>query len=265
VTAESLAPTPGLGLAREDRVARVTLDRPETRNALSTDLLEGLARSLVDLDSDPEVRCIVVAGSEKVFASGADIRDLQASDPGAHYQGARVAAWQMIRAVRTPSIAQVSGFCLGGGLELALSCGIVIASDIARFGFPETMLGLIPAAGGTQRLPAAIGRAKALDMILTGRILDAAEAERAGLISRIVPPDGLAEEVRTAAAAIAARGPLAQMLARESVEAAFEVPFSAGLVMERRAFAMALASAEASEGIAAFLDKRDPAWGSVPA
>ena len=257
---ETVAPTPGLLIAGDGPVARITLARPETRNALSTDLLEGLAAALAYLDADPDVRCIVVAGSSKVFASGADIRDLQASDPGEHYRGPRVAAWQTIRAVRTPSIAEVSGFCLGGGLELALSCGIVIAVDSARFGFPETMLGLIPAAGGTQRLPAAVGRAKALDMILTGRLLGAAEAERAGLVSRVVNSDDLAGEAAAAAAAIAARGPLAQMLARETVEAAFEVPFSAGLVMERRAFAIALASAEAEEGIAAFLEKRDPSW-----
>jgi enoyl-CoA hydratase len=260
MTGEATTPVAGLRVTCDGPIAQIMLDRPETRNALSTDVLQALATTMATLDADPDMRCIVVSGLAKVFASGADLRDLQSSDAAEHYRGPRIAAWQTIRAVRTPSIAKVSGFCLGGGLELALSCGIVIAADTARFGFPETMLGLIPAAGGTQRLPVAVGRAKALDMILTGRLLDADEAERAGLVSRVTSPKDLSGEVDAAARAIASRGPMAQLLARETVEAAFEAPLGAGLLMERRAFAMALASDEAREGIAAFVEKRDPSW-----
>jgi enoyl-CoA hydratase len=259
---DSPAGIDGLREERDGHVVTLTLDRPDTRNALSNELLIGLAAALTRLDADQDVRCIVLAGGPKVFASGADIRSLAESEPAAHYFGARVRAWEAIRAVRTPSIAAVAGFCLGGGLELAISCGIVFAAPDARFGLPETMLGLIPAAGGTQRLPAAIGRAKALDMILTGRMLDASEAEAAGLVARVVAGDELLSVAASAASDVAARGPLAQRLAREIVEAGDELPLSAGLLMERRAFAMALASPDAREGIAAFLEKRSPDWAS---
>jgi enoyl-CoA hydratase len=246
--------------ATEGHVATLRINRPEQRNALSTELLESLAAAVERHDRDPAIRCVVLAGSAKVFASGADLRTLQDADPLEHYVGARVRAWAMIRRARTPMVAAVSGFCLGGGLELAMSCAVIVAADSARFGQPETMLGLVPAAGATQRLPAAIGRAKALDMILTGRLLDAAEAERFGLVSRVVAQDAWTDEVRDVAAAIAARGPLAQRLAWETVEAASDVPFAAGLALERRAFAMALSSPQAREGIGAFLQRRTPSW-----
>jgi enoyl-CoA hydratase len=247
--------------ATEGHVATLRINRPEQRNALSTELLEELAATIERHDRDPQIRCVVLAGSSKVFASGADLRTLQQADPLEHYMGARIRAWATIRRARTPMIAAVSGFCLGGGLELAMSCAVIVAAESARFGQPETMLGLVPAAGATQRLPAAIGRAKALDMILTGRLLDAAEAERAGLVSRVVAQGAWMDEVRDVAAAIAARGPLAQRLAWETVEAASDVPFAAGLALERRAFAMALASPQGQEGIAAFLGRRTPDWG----
>jgi enoyl-CoA hydratase len=246
--------------ATEGHVATLRINRPEQRNALSTDLLEALAATIERHDRDPAIRCVVLMGSAKVFASGADLRTLQGADPLEHYVGARIRAWATIRRARTPMVAAVSGFCLGGGLELAMSCAVIVAADSARFGQPETMLGLVPAAGATQRLPAAIGRARALDMILTGRLLDAAEAERAGLVSRVVGQDAWLDEVRDVAAAIAARGPLAQRLAWETVEAASDVPLATGLALERRAFAMALSSPQGQEGIAAFLERRPPDW-----
>ncbi|HEX5926436.1 MAG TPA: enoyl-CoA hydratase-related protein [Baekduia sp.] len=246
--------------ATEGHVATLRINRPEQRNALSTELLEALAAAIEHHDRDPEVRCVVLAGSAKVFASGADLRALQHADPLEHYVGARIRAWATIRRARTPMVAAVSGFCLGGGLELAMSCAVIVAAESARFGQPETMLGLVPAAGATQRLPAAIGRAKALDMILTGRLLDAAEAERAGLVSRVVAQDAWMDEVRDVAAAIAARGPLAQRLVWETIEAASDVPFAAGLALERRAFAMALSSPQGQEGVTAFLERRAPDW-----
>lgn len=246
--------------AVDGHVATLQINRPEQRNALSTELLEALAATIERHDRDPVIRCVVLAGSAKVFASGADLRTLQDADPHEHYAGARIRAWATIRRARTPMVAAVSGFCLGGGLELAMSCAVIVAAESARFGQPETMLGLVPAAGATQRLPAAIGRAKALDMILTGRLLDAVEAERAGLVSRVVGQDAWMDEVRDVASAIAARGPLAQRLAWETVEAASDVPFATGLALERRAFAMALSSSQGQEGIAAFLERRTPDW-----
>lgn len=258
--APASAPATGLREERDGAVAVLTIDRPEARNALSTAVLEALADTLDRIDADPGVRCTVLAGSAKVFASGADLRDLQAGDAVTHLTGRRGAAWAAIRRTRTPKVAAVSGFCLGGGLELALICDVIVASETARLGLPETSLGLIPAAGGTQRLPAAIGRAKALDVILTGRLLSAEEAERAGLISRVAGADDWLAEALSAARAIAERGPLAQRLAKETVDAAGDVPFAAGLELERRAFAIALSSDEGREGVAAFLDKRPPAW-----
>lgn len=245
---------------RDGHVVTLTIDRPGQRNALSNALLGHLAETLKRLDHDPDARCIVLAGSERVFASGADLNDLRGADPLEHYAGARVQAWAEVRAARTPSVAAVSGFCLGGGLELAMSCDVIVASESARFGFPETMLGLIPAAGGTQRLPAVIGRAKALDMILSGRLLSAREADQAGLISRVVAEDAWLEEAQGVARAIAMRSPWAQRLARETVNAATDVSLAAGLELERRAFAMALGSAEGREGVEAFLAKRPPSW-----
>ena len=241
-------------------VLTLTIDRPEQRNALSTSLLAAIAAAFARADADAEVRCAVIAGSDRVFASGADLSDLRDADPLEHYTGPRVAAWGAIHQTRTPMVAAVSGFCLGGGLELAMSCDVIIASETARLGLPETMLGLIPAAGGTQRLPGAIGPAKALDVILTGRQLTAAEAEQAGLVSRVVPASGWLETARTVAQEIARRAPMAQLLAKDTVRAAGSVSLEHGLELERRAFVLALGSPEAREGIEAFLTKRAPCW-----
>ena len=250
----------GLVSSARDGVAHLTLDRPQHRNALSTDILAGLASELARLDADPDIRAIVLAGSPDIFASGADLRDLQALDAVDVYFGERLQFWSAIRGIRTPRVAAVSGLCLGGGCELALTCDIVVASITARFGFPETKLGLIPGAGGTQLLARAIGRPKALEVVLAGRLLTATEAEATGLVSRVVPADEWLSEAERIASEIAARSRTAVALAREAVNASFETSLMAGLELERKAFAIAFASDDAREGIAAFLEKRTPVW-----
>jgi enoyl-CoA hydratase len=245
-------------LERRGAVAALTIANEERRNALSDPVLAELATTLIELDRDPEARAIVLAGSAKVFASGADVRALLGCRPLDAYDGDRARHWETIRRIRTPLVAAVSGLCLGGGCELAMIADIVVASETSRFGLPETILGLIPGAGGTQMLPRAVGKALAMDMILTGRLLDAREAERAGLVSRVTGPDEwltLAHEVATT---IAARPAVAQRLAKAAVQEAAETGLSAGIAGERRAFTMAFGSDDAAEGLAAFLDKRDP-------
>lgn len=250
---------PRVLIRRDGAVAVITIDRPKQRNALDDVTLAELVAAVADADEDPGVRCLVIAGSEKVFASGADLASLQQRSVREAYGGDRVRLWQRLQRIGTPSIAAVSGFCLGGGCELALMCDLVFAAPNGRFGLPETQLGLLPGAGGTQMLPRAIGKAKAMDLVLTGRLLDAVEAERAGLISRVAEADVVAEATATAAVIAGRPGP-AQQLARESVAAAFEVPLQAGIGVERKAFGMAFGSPDAREGIAAFLEKRDPVW-----
>lgn len=245
---------------RSGAVATVTIANPASRNALSDPVLGALADRLVELDLDADTRCIVIAGSEKVFASGADVRALLARTPAEVYDGERARHWETVRRVRTPMVAAVSGFCLGGGCELAMLADVIVASETARFGLPETQLGLLPGAGGTQMLPRAIGKAKAMDIVLTGRLLTADEAERAGLVSRVVPVDRWLEVAQQVAAAIASRPAIAQRLAKESVQAAFETGLRAGVESERRAFAMAFGSHDAREGLTAFIEKRDPVW-----
>jgi enoyl-CoA hydratase len=242
-------------------VATLTLNRPAQRNALSNELLATLAETLEKLDRDSTIRCIVIAGSDEVFASGADLAELIRTNPHEHYAGPRFRSWDATRRVKTPVVAAVSGFCLGGGMELAMGCDIIVASETARFGLPETALGLVPAAGGTQRLPRIAGRAKALDVILSGRLLDAYEAEACGLAARVVAKDAWRHAAASVAEKIAARAPAAQQLAKEAVNASFEVPLSSGFELERKTFTVALTSDEAKEGIAAFLEKRTPAWG----
>jgi enoyl-CoA hydratase len=245
---------------RSEAVATVTIANPAQRNALSDPVLAELAARLVELDLDAETRCIIIAGSEKVFASGADVRALLARIPAEVYDGDSARHLEKVRRVRTPMVAAVSGFCLGGGCELAMLADVVVASETARFGLPETQLGLLPGAGGTQMLPRAIGKAKAMDVVLTGRLLTADEAERAGLVSRVVPVDGWLEAAQEVGEAIASRPAIAQRLAKESVQTAFETGLRAGVESERRAFAMAFGSEDAREGLTAFIEKRDPTW-----
>src|SRR4051794_12380807 len=217
-----------------------------------------LVTALCRLDEDAEVRAIVVGGSERAFAAGADIGELASGTAISLYENRRIDAWDSIRAVRTPLVAAVSGFCLGGGCELAMLCDLVVASESARFGQPEINLGVLPGAGGTQRLTHAVGKAVAMDMILTGRMLSAREALAAGLVARVVAKEAWLIEAKRVAGEIAAKGPIAVRLAKEAVDEAFEAPLAVGIDFERRAFYLARASEDAGEGLNAFVEKRPP-------
>ena len=245
-------------IEREEQIAVVRLNRPEQLNALSNQLMGELVRALENLDADDSVRCIVVAGSERAFAAGADISELRDASTLDLYFGARLEKWDAIRSVRTPLVAAVSGFCLGGGCELAMACDMIIASETAQFGQPETGIGVMPGAGGTQRLTRAVGKAKAMDVILAGRFLDAWEAERAGLAARVVAKEAWLEEAKRVARQIASKAPVAQQLAKEAVNRAFETTLAAGLDVERKLFHLAHSTEDAAEGLRAFGEKRRP-------
>jgi enoyl-CoA hydratase len=236
----------------------VLLNRPKQLNALSGELMDELVASLRELDADGAVRCIVLGGSERVFAAGADIGELARTSAIELYYARRVECWDAIRALWTPIVAAVSGFCLGGGCELALLCDLVVASETARFGQPETALGIIPGAGGTQRLTRAVGKALAMDVILSGRLLDAREALAAGVVSRVVAREAWLEEAKRVAREIASRGPVATRLAKEAVDRAYETTLAAGVESERVSLNLAFASEDAREGLRAFLEKRKP-------
>jgi enoyl-CoA hydratase len=243
---------------REEPVGVVLLNRPKQLNALSDELMEALVGALRELDGDDAIRCIVVGGSERAFAAGADIAQLAQASPMEMYYQRRVDRWDEIRALWTPLVAAVSGFCLGGGCELAMACDLIVASETAKFGQPETGLGLIPGAGGTQRLTRAVGKAVAMDVILSGRFLSAEEARRAGLVARVVAKEAWLAEAKRVAREIAAKGPVATRLAKEAVDRAFEGPLTLGVEYERRLLYLALASEDAKEGLTAFLEKRPP-------
>jgi enoyl-CoA hydratase len=236
----------------------VLLNLPQQLNALSDALMAQLVELLRTLDDDGAVRCIVIGGDERAFAAGADVTELASATPIELYENRRIDQWDAIRAVRTPLVAAVSGYCLGGGCELAMACDLVVASESARFGQPEINLGVIPGAGGTQRLTRAVGKAIAMDVILTGRMLSAEEAHAHGLVSRLVAREAWLEEAKRVAHEIAAKSTVAVRLAKEAVDRAFEVPLTAGLEFERRGFYLARASEEASEGLTAFVEKRKP-------
>ena len=240
-----------------DKVGIVTLNRPKQLNALNDQLMDELGRALKAFDADPAIGCMVVTGSEKAFAAGADIGAMAAfSFADAYGQDFITRNWETIRSIRKPVIAAVSGFALGGGCELAMMCDFIIAADNAKFGQPEIKLGIIPGAGGTQRLPRAVGKSKAMDMVLTGRMMDAAEAERTGLVSRVVPLDQLMTEVLGAALMVCDYGQLAVMAAKESVNRAFESGLNDGMLFERRLFHSLFATADQKEGMDAFVNKR---------
>jgi enoyl-CoA hydratase len=243
---------------REPPVGIVLLNRPEALNALNDEVMGLLVDSLTELDDDDAIRCIVLGGSEKAFAAGADIGQMAEASAMDMYEARRIDRWDAIRRIRTPLVAAVSGFCLGGGNELAMACDLIVASETARFGQPETGLGIIPGAGGTQRLTRAIGKAKAMDVILSGRFLTAEEAERAGLVARVVAKEAWLEEAKAVARAIAVKGPIAQRLAKESVNRAYESTLETGLDYERKALYLAFASEDAHEGLTAFTEKRNP-------
>jgi enoyl-CoA hydratase len=243
---------------REPPVGIVLLNRPEALNALNDEVMGLLVEALTELDDDDAIRCIVLGGSEKAFAAGADIGQMAEASAMDMYEARRIDRWDAIRRIRTPLVASVSGFCLGGGNELAMACDLIVASETARFGQPETSLGIIPGAGGTQRLTRAIGKAKAMDVILSGRFLTAEEAERAGLVARVVAKEAWLEEAKAVARAIAEKGPIAQRLAKESVNRAYESTLETGLDYERKALYLAFASEDAREGLTSFTEKRKP-------
>jgi enoyl-CoA hydratase len=244
-----------------DGVALVTIERPDVLNALSFDLLDALAGAFALLDADPACRAIVLTGSgTRAFAAGADIRELAAQSPTSLLVEDRFSVWERIAATRTPVIAAVRGFALGGGCELAMSCDLIVAGDDAQFGQPEINLGVMPGAGGTQRLTRAIGRARAMDLILTGRTIAAREAEAMGLVSRVVAADQTLTAALELAATIAGKAPIAVLAAKEAVRLAEELPLSAGLRHERRAFFALFSSEDQEEGMSAFVEKRRPEW-----
>ena len=243
---------------REEPVAVVRLNRPDQLNALSNQLMSELVGALENLDADETIRCIVLTGDEKAFAAGADIGELSDATHFELYFGGRIDKWDAIRKIRTPIVAAVSGYCLGGGCELAMACDLIVAAESAQFGQPETNLAVLPGAGGTQRLTRAIGKSKAMDVILSGRFLSAQEAEQAGLVARVVPQESWLEEAKGVAQAIAAKSPVGVRLAKEAVNQAFETTLAAGLDAERKAFHLALSSEDAQEGLKAFMEKRAP-------
>ena len=241
--------------------ALITLNRPQQLNALNDALMDELGAALLAFDADPGVGCIVITGSAKAFAAGADIGAMAGYSYMDAYRGDYITRnWETIRRVRKPVIAAVAGFALGGGCELAMMCDFIIAADTARFGQPEIKLGIIPGAGGTQRLPRAVGKAKAMDMVLTGRMMDAAEAERAGLVSRVVAADKLIDEALAAAATICGFGLPSVMLAKQCVNRAFESGLADGVAYERGVFHSLFATEDQKEGMAAFVAKRKPAF-----
>ncbi len=249
-------------LEREDGYAIVRLNRPEALNAFNDRLMDELTELIEALDQDDDVRCIVVTGSEKAFAAGADIKEMQDQDYAKAYRTDFITRnWEAISRARTPVIAAVAGYALGGGCELAMMCDFIIAAENAKFGQPEINLGVSPGAGGTQRLPRAVGKAKAMDMILTARMMDAAEAERSGLVSRVVPTDKLMDEAKAAAAKIASLSPMAVRLTKEMVNAAFEMELTHGVRYERRLFHSLFGLHGQKEGMAAFVEKRKPEFG----
>ena len=240
-----------------EKVGVITLNRPKQLNALNDQLMDELGQALKAFDADEKIGCIILTGSEKAFAAGADIGAMATYSFADVYKGDYIGRnWEQIRSIRKPVIAAVSGFALGGGCELAMMCDFIIAADNAKFGQPEIKLGVIPGAGGTQRLPRAVGKAKALDMALTGRMMNAAEAESAGLVSRVVAVDKLQEEALGAALVISDFSQIAVMAAKESVNRAFEGTLNDGIMFERRLFHALFATQDQKEGMDAFVNKR---------
>lgn len=243
---------------RRGRVGLVTLNRPEALNALNKATMEELVRAVAGMDVDPEVGAVVVTGSAKAFAAGADIKEMQSKGYMDMYAADWFRGWEDFTRLRIPVVAAVSGFALGGGCELAMMCDFIIAGDNAKFGQPEINLGVLPGMGGSQRLTRAVGKAKAMDMILTGRFMDAEEAERAGLVSRVVPAADVVEEALKAAGVIASKSKPVAMVAKEAVNAAFETGLAQGVLFERRVFHSLFATEDQKEGMAAFTEKRQP-------
>ena len=246
------------------KVGLITLNRPAALNALNDQLMDELGLALQAFDADADIGCIVIAGSEKAFAAGADITAMASYTYMDAYKGDYITRnWEQIRSIRKPVIAAVAGYALGGGCELAMMCDFIIAADTAKFGQPEIKLGIIPGAGGTQRLPRAVSKAKAMDMCLTARMMDAAEAERAGLVSRVVAADKLLEEALAAATVIAEMSLPMGMMVKESINRAYETTLAEGVQFERRAFHSTFATEDQKEGMRAFIEKRAPRFKNV--
>lgn len=243
------------------KVGLIRINRPEALNALNNDVVDGISHAIDRFEADENIGCMVLTGNEKAFAAGADIGFMKDFDYMHAYKTDFITRnWERIRTARKPVIAAVSGFALGGGCEIAMMCDMIYAADTAKFGQPEIKIGIIPGAGGTQRLPRAVGKAKAMDMCLTARMMDAAEAERCGLVARVLPADQLLDETLKAAATIASYSLPVVMMAKESVNRAFESSLSEGLLFERRVFHATFAIEDQKEGMAAFAEKRKPAF-----
>jgi enoyl-CoA hydratase len=245
---------------RRGRVGLITLNRPQFLNALNENLLSELLQALTDFDSEDGIGAIVIAGNDKAFAAGADIKEMASASVVDMLNGTFVELFDGLRQIKKPVIAAVSGYALGGGCELALACDLIVASETARFGQPEVTIGVIPGAGGTQRLARAVGKALAMEMVLNNRTLTAAEALQFGMINRVVPPDRWLEEAITLAEEIASRAPLAVRLGKEAVNRAFELSLGEGLAAERRLFYSLFATQDQKEGMSAFIEKRKPNW-----
>ncbi|MBP6015829.1 MAG: enoyl-CoA hydratase/isomerase family protein [Candidatus Promineofilum sp.] len=244
----------------EGRAGIVQLNRPKALNALNRELMTELMDALAAFDGDPAIGCLIVTGSDRAFAAGADIKEMASATPTSMMTNSFIDLWDRLRAMSKPIIAVVSGFALGGGCELAMACDMIVASETAQFGQPEINLGVIPGAGGTQRMTLAVGKAVAMEMVLNARYLSAAEAQRYGLVNRVYPVEVYLEEAVRLANDIAARAPVAVRLAKEAVNAVFEMPLRAGLDHERRLFYLLFGTDDQKEGMDAFVNKRKPEW-----
>ena len=241
-------------------VTLVTLNRPQALNALNSEVLKELIAAFAAYDTDDSQRCLVLTGSEKAFAAGADIKEMQAQGFAEMYSANFFGGWEQVTSTRKPWIAAVAGYALGGGCEVAMMADFIIAADTAKFGQPEIKLGVTPGMGGSQRLALAVGKAKAMEMCLTGRMMNADEAERSGLVARVVPAEGFLDEVMKIAEAIASMAPLAAIANKEMVNAAFEMPLNQGIRFERRLFHGLFGTEDQKEGMSAFVDKRPGNW-----
>lgn len=245
-------------VSREGRVGVITLNRPKALNALNWDTAREIVAAATELDRGNEIGCIVLTGSERAFAAGADIKEMSTKSVMDWHEEDFFSIWDKFTGLRTPIIAAVAGYALGGGCEVAMMCDLIIAADNAKFGQPEINLGVMPGMGGSQRLVRAVGKSKAMDMCLTGRFMDAAEAERSGLVARVVPAEKLLDEAMEVARTIASKSKASARLAKQAINATFESPLSQGLALERQMFYALFDSADQAEGMAAFIDKRDP-------
>ncbi len=245
---------------KDGGVALITLNRPDALNALNNQLIAELGEAIDGFEADDAIGCIVITGSEKAFAAGADIKEMQPKSYMDVYKENFISSWERVAKCRKPVIAAVNGFALGGGCELAMMCDFIIAGEKAKFGQPEVTLGILPGAGGSQRLTRFVGKSKAMEMCLTGRMMDAAEAERSGLASRVVPAEELLEDALKTAAKIAGMSMTTTMMVKESVNRAYETTLAEGILFERRVFHATFATEDQKEGMAAFAEKRKPTW-----